>query len=71
MLEALEKTQRQFYREFLMARGKFDPSDFGVSLSKEEFTDQLVEDFNETYRGTWTVDELVLHPAEASTFCLR
>ena len=52
-----------------MARGKFDPAEFGVALGKEQFVDQMVEDFNLTYRGTWTIDELLLHPGEASVFC--
>ena len=69
MLGTLETTQQQFYREFLMVRGKFDPAEFGVNLNKEDFIDQMVEDFNDTYRGTWTIDELVLHPSEAITFC--
>jgi hypothetical protein len=62
-------TQTQFYREFLMGRGKFDPAEFGVNLDKEEFTDQMVDEFNIIYRGGWTIDELCLHPREAARFC--
>jgi hypothetical protein len=63
------ETQREFYREFLMGRKKIDPSKYGVSVQPEEFTDQMVNTFNDTYRGYWTVDELLLHPREASRFC--
>jgi len=63
------QTQRDFYREFLMGRGKFDPHDFGANVTREEFTDQMAEEFNGTYRGNWTIDELLLHPREAIRFC--
>lgn len=61
--------QNDFYQEFLMGRGNFDPSEFGVNLSKVDFTDQMVEDFHETYGNVWTIDELLLHPREAAIFC--
>jgi len=69
MMRASDLNQEQFYQEFLMTRGKFDPAEFGIRLSKKQFVDQMAEEFNETYRGTWTVDELVLHPREAMKFC--
>jgi hypothetical protein len=28
----------------------------------------MCEDFNDTYRGGWSIDELLLHPAEALRF---
>ena len=68
-MHASKLTQADFYREFLMGRGKFNPADFGVSVSREEFVDQMVEDFGATYRGAWTMDELLLHPREAVRFC--
>jgi len=52
-----------------MGRGKFDPAEFGISVSRDEFADQMVNDFNDTYHGTWTIDELLLHPREAVRFC--
>jgi len=52
-----------------MGRGKFAPQEFGVDLSHEDFTDQMVDDFNITYHGIWTIDELCLHPGEAMQFC--
>lgn len=64
-----ELTQTDFYREFLMGRGQFNPQDFGVSKSREDFTDEMVDYFNAIYRATWTIDELLLHPREASRFC--
>ncbi|MBN2296347.1 MAG: hypothetical protein JXM70_28215 [Pirellulales bacterium] len=51
-----------------MVRGKFDPKAFGVNLSREELTDEMVEEFNSCYRS-WTIDELLLHPREAARFC--
>jgi len=69
MIATEEITQREFYKGFLMARGKFDPTEFGVNCSREEFGDEMVGDFAATYRDTWTVDELLLHPREAVKFC--
>jgi hypothetical protein len=61
--------QALFYREFLMARGNFDPKDFGVDLTRAEFMDEMAEDFNSYFRGQWTVDEMLLHPQAAVRFC--
>ena len=69
MLTTREKTQQEFYKEFLMTRGKFDPAEFGVDLSREDFTDQMVDDFSGIYRDMWSVDELLLHPRETVRFC--
>lgn len=69
MIATQTKSQTQFYREFLMGRGKFNPADFGIDLSREDFGDEMVNDFNDTYRGMWTIDELLLHPREAVRFC--
>jgi hypothetical protein len=66
---AVSYSQTQFYQEFLMARPSFDPRDFGVNLDKEGFIDQMCDEFNDMYRGQWTVDELLLHPREALNFC--
>lgn len=52
-----------------MARGAFEPSDFGIDMKKVDFIDQMVEDFATTYRGQLTIDELLLHPREAIRFC--
>ena len=65
----LASSQQDFYSEFLMGRGNFKPSEFGVSLDKASFTDQMVEFFGDTYHGAWTIDELLLHPREAARFC--
>ena len=69
MIRTREQTQAEFYKEFLMGRGKFDPGEFGVKLSREELTEQMIGDFAETYRDGWTIDELLLHPREAMRFC--
>jgi hypothetical protein len=61
--------QAEFYRGFLMARGNFDPTDFGIDYSKEDFTDQMVSDFADHFRGQWTIDECLLHPRDAIRFC--
>lgn len=59
----------EFYQGFLMSRGKFNPKDFGVDMTREEFTDHMVGDFANAYRDGWTIDELLLHPREAARFC--
>lgn len=69
MLTAARQSQREFYREFLMTRGKFEPEEFGVRMPKEAFIDTMVDDFNTTYHGDWSIDELLLHPREAMRFC--
>ena len=69
MMPTLTESQQSFYREFLMGRGNFDPADFGISVSKEEFTDQMVGEFSETFRDTLSFDELLLRPREALAFC--
>jgi len=68
-MTVLEMTQQDFYREFLMARKNFKPQEFGVDLPKDEFVDQMVNDFSSIYRANWTIDELLLHPREAARFC--
>jgi hypothetical protein len=65
----LHSSQLEFYRDFLMGRGNFDPKEFGVDLGRTDFTDMMCDDFNDTYKGAWTIDELLLHPREAALFC--
>ena len=69
MIATQTKSQTQFYREFLMGRGRFNPAEFGIDLSREDFGDEMVNDFNDTYKGALTIDELLLHPREAVWFC--
>jgi hypothetical protein len=69
MIKATSQSQASFYREFLMRRGDYSPLEFGVDLTREALVDLLVGDFNEYYKGLWTIDELVLHPREATHFC--
>ncbi len=69
MITTVSKSQIEFYREFIMGREKFQPQDFGVNMDRGEFDDRLVDEFNTTYKGQWSVDELCLHPREALAFC--
>lgn len=62
-------TPNDFHKEFRMSRGRFDPKDFGIDMDREAFTDCMVDDFNDIYKGYWTIDELLLHPSEAVRFC--
>jgi hypothetical protein len=71
MIATRHPTRTQFYREFLMRRGNFNPADFGVDMEREEFSDQILNEFNTIYRGGWTIDELCLHPDEAKHFCVE
>ncbi len=52
-----------------MGRGMRDPLEFGVSLSREELAGQMIDEFYGVYRGGWTINELLLHPREATRFC--
>lgn len=58
-----------FVAEFIMARGRFDPKDFGVNMEREAFMDLMVEEFQTRFRDNLTIDELLLHPREALMFC--
>jgi hypothetical protein len=69
IMAALSAAQAEYYRRFIMSRPSFEPRDFGVNLEKPEFLDQMAEAFNTTYRGQWSLDELLLHPREAARFC--
>jgi hypothetical protein len=65
----MDAKQLAFYKEWLMSRGRFNPMDFGVSMERDAFMDLMVDDFNATYKGSLTIDELLLHPREALMFC--
>ena len=69
MITTADDSQTIFYRGFLMARGHFNPRDFGVELDREHFMDEMVDEFAEACRDTWSIDELCLHPREALRFC--
>lgn len=70
-MTSLLEQQKPFFSEvYLMGRGNFDPKDFGIEgVSKVDFIDSMVNFFNDTYKGGWTIDELLLHPREAVRFC--
>jgi hypothetical protein len=55
--------------EAAMPRRSFDPQDFGIDLTKDEFLDRMVDAFNDAFRGSLSLDELLLHPREALRFC--
>ncbi len=65
----ISSRQPDFYKGFLMARGNFDPKDFGVDATREHFTDEMAEDFNGYFRGQCSIDELLLRPGAAIAFC--
>jgi hypothetical protein len=52
-----------------MARGNFDPKDYGVDATRDAFTDEVAEHFTARYRASLSVDELLLRPREAVQFC--
>lgn len=62
-------TQIAYYQEFLMGRGNWDPKEFGLNIKKTELVDQFVVAFADIYRDAWSIDELLVHPREASRFC--
>jgi hypothetical protein len=52
-----------------MARNVFDPHDFGVDMTREEFIDAMVSEFADHMRGTMTIDEMLLRPRSSLFFC--
>lgn len=69
MSTAVIQSQFDFYKRWLMGRGAFNPRDFGIDMDRDQMTDKMAEVFNEKFRGQWTVDEMLLHPADALRFC--
>ena len=69
MMTARGLSQLEFYKQFLMGRGKFDPGEFRVNMTSEWVTDQDGERVRPTYHGQWTTDELCLRRREAMRFC--
>lgn len=69
MIATANLGETTFLREYLMARGKIDLKTFGVSMEKKEFEDRMVEEFGNFSRGAWTLDEMLLRPANALRFC--
>ena len=67
-MSTVTEHQVAFYREFVMGRRAFKPQEFGVDLDRSVFDERCVEEFTSTYRS-WSIDELLLHPAEAMRFC--
>jgi hypothetical protein len=69
MMAGVASSAVSFYRSFLMSRGQFDPREFGVDMDRADFMDQMAIEFNEAYKGSWSVDEMLLHPREALRLC--
>jgi hypothetical protein len=65
----MDAKQLAFYKEWLMARGHFNPMDFGVNMERDAFMDLMVDDFNRAFQDTITLDELCLRPRSALAFC--
>ena len=42
---------------------------FGVNMERDAFMDLMVDDFNMTFHGSISIDELCLRPREAITLC--
>ena len=64
-------SQTDFYQEFLMARGSFEPSEYGVDMTMEAFSDLMVDEFGEFVRDDLSLDELLLRPLSALEFTYR
>lgn len=71
MIGTFTASQADFYRRFLVARTKFSPSDFGVDMERADFMDMMVNEFNESFGDTLSLDELLLRPRVAMSFCDR
>ncbi|MBX9655252.1 hypothetical protein K2Y11_16685 [bacterium] len=70
MIVPISSKQARFYREFLMVRGKpLDPREYGIDMERDAFVDQMIDAFNDAYRGEFSIDELLLRPREALVFC--
>lgn len=66
---AISVARLNWLKEYYVGRAAFNPSDFGLELTRDEFMDRVAEAFNETFRGTLSLDELLLRPREATRFC--
>ena len=65
----MDAKQLTYHKEWLMARGHFNPLDFGVNLERESFMDMIVDDFNFMFKDTLSIDEVCLRPRTALAFC--
>ncbi len=52
-----------------MARGNFQPQDFGIDVEKNDFMDEMVNHFSDFTKGQISLDELLLRPDSAKAFC--
>ena len=68
-LFTMSTSTTSFYQEFLMSRGRFKPTDFGVDMEKTEFIDDIVNEFSDYTRGQISLDEMLLRPDTSKAFC--
>lgn len=54
---------------FLMVRTRMKFDVFGIDMDPDAVIELLIEQFNSYVRGQMTIDELLLHPREALSFC--
>lgn len=52
-----------------MPKPSFEPSEFGIALTKVDFDEQMSRAFAERLGNRRSLDELLLHPREAIEFC--
>lgn len=69
MVTATLTGPQSFYQGFVMGRGTFQPREFGVNMSREDFADQMIDEFNMTYKDSLSIDEVLLRPRTALFFC--
>jgi hypothetical protein len=50
---------------------RINPALFGVPLTYRQFAQAVADRFCDWERARWAVDEMLLHPAEATAFCQR
>jgi hypothetical protein len=52
-----------------MTRRAIDPRHYGVDMDAAEFMDLMVDEFNSTFFGSQSFDELLWRPREALRLC--
>jgi hypothetical protein len=52
-----------------MGRPAFDLTHHGVDMDREAFMDMMVDEFNGTFFGNQSLDEMLLRPRQALAFC--
>ena len=52
-----------------MSRSSITPQDYGIDMEAADFMDLMAERFSDYTRGQASLDDMLLHPTEASIFC--